>query len=258
MIIAITGRDGVGKSTFAACLGHMVAQHKTTVVVDTDLWQPTLPAHYAGPLRNENSLGKYIMAVGPVEVLKFLHQHPDDKYLFYAGTVPEDNYLSCAINDQMRRTTPKIEQMRTQQAVNFIVGCAKEVDNVIIDCSGQHDDYFLEAAFRQADALISLVSPDLMGAYWLQSMECVFAQISRFGFTGQHIVVATKTSQINDINALNTLINPYSINYTLPYGDEVEYMALSRSIKQQPKTKTGKAYFSVVKTILKSLRQNGE
>jgi hypothetical protein len=70
--------------------------------------------------------------------------------------------------------------------------------------------------------------------------------------------VATKTSQINDINALNTLINPYSINYTLPYSDEVEYMALSRSIKQQPKTKTGKAYFSVVKTILKSLRQNGE
>ena len=258
MIIAIMGRDGVGKSTFAASLGHMIAQHKTTAVVDTDLWQPTLPAHYSGPLRNENSLGKYIMAVGPIEVLKFLHQHPDDKYLFYAGMVPEDNYLSCAINAQMRRTTPKIEQMRARQAVNFIAGCAKEVDNVIIDCSSQHDDYFLEAAFTQADSLITLISPDLMGAYWLQSMECVFAQIGKFGFTGQHIVVATKTSEINDINALNTLIAPYAVSYTLPYSDEVEYKALARSMQQQPKTQTGKAYYGMVRTILKSLRQNGE
>jgi cellulose biosynthesis protein BcsQ len=253
MVVGIIGKDGVGKSTFAGCLGHRFSKEKTTLVIDADLMQPTLPARFAGSWRPENSLGKYIAAVGPNEVLGFMHQHPDDKWLFYAGTVPGDNILTYAITDIDRKVTPQIEKMRTQQAQYFLDACAKEVDNVIVDCPVHQDDFFMEAILKRADYLITLIAPELNGAYWMQSMECIFAQMDKLGFNGQHMVIAGNTTSLNDLFTFETLVQPHTIAYSLPYSEEVGYMSAIRELYKPFKTPTGKAYKKTVDAVYKAM-----
>ncbi len=50
MLISIWGRDGVGKSTLADALGGLFSQRGITVVIDTDLTQPTLPVRINGTI----------------------------------------------------------------------------------------------------------------------------------------------------------------------------------------------------------------
>lgn len=254
MIVGIIGKDGVGKSTFAGCLGHRFAKEKTTVVIDADLTQPTLPARIDGSWRSENSLGKYITAIGPNEVLGFMHQHPNDKWLFYAGTVPGDNILTFAIKDTDRKVNLNIERLRSQQAQYFLDACAKEVDNVIVDCPGCQDDVFLEAVLKRADILISLIAPDLTGAYWMQSMECIFSQLDKLGFSGQHMVISSNTTVHNDLFTLNTLIKPHTIAFSLPQSEETGYMSAIRELNMPFRTQTGKVYKKTVDTIFQAIQ----
>jgi cellulose biosynthesis protein BcsQ len=143
--------------------------------------------------------------------------------------------------------------MRTQQAQYFLDACAKEVDNVIIDCPGGQDDVFMEAVFNRADFLISLIAPDLNGVYWMKSMECIFAQMDKLGFGGQHIVVSGNVTGFNDLFTLDTLIEPYSIAYSLPYSEEVGYMSAIRELYKPFRTPTGKVYKNTVNAVYKEM-----
>lgn len=254
MIVGIIGKNGVGKSTFAGCLGHRFSKEKTTIVIDADLTQPTLPARIDGSWRSENSLGKYITAIGQNEVLGFMHQHPNDKWLFYAGTVPGDNILTFAIKDTDRKVNPNIERLRSQQAQYFLDACAKEVNNVIIDCPGCQDDVFLEAVLKRADVLISLIAPDLPGAYWMQSMECIYSQMDKLGFGGKHMVIASNTTVHNDLFTLETLIKPHAIEFSLPQSEEVRYMSAIRELYKPFHTPTGTVYKKTVDVIYQAMR----
>ena len=48
MVIAVWGRDEIGKSTLCDTLGKLFAKKGVTVIIDTDLTQPTLPMRLNG------------------------------------------------------------------------------------------------------------------------------------------------------------------------------------------------------------------
>jgi len=161
MIIAIWGRDGAGKSTLADALGRLFSKRGVTAIIDTDLTQPTLPMRLNGQrIGLDTSLGKAISGVGTDDVAKFLHQHPKNKRLFYAGLTDMDEYLSYEMGLEA-----------TDAARDFVERCATLADTVILDLSGQRTDPFVPAALSIADKTIVPITPDVQGVCWMNSVK---------------------------------------------------------------------------------------
>lgn len=161
MIIAIWGRDGTGKSTLADSLGLLFSKHGVTAIIDTDLTQPTLPMRVNGrKIDADTSLGKAISGIDTDDAAKYLHQHPKDKQLFYAGLTDRDEYLSYELGLDT-----------TDAARDFMERCAALADTVILDLSGQRTDPFAPAALSGADKIIALVTPDVNGVCWIAAVK---------------------------------------------------------------------------------------
>lgn len=161
MLIAIWGRDGIGKSTLSDALGVLIAKQGITAIIDTDLTQPTLPMRVNGQkFSADTSLGKAISGIGISDAACYLHQHPKHKTLFYAGLTDRDEYLSYELGlDADNAAQDLIEQ------------CAELADTIILDISGQRTDPFLPGALIHADKVIVLVTPDIQGTCWLNAVK---------------------------------------------------------------------------------------
>ncbi len=161
MIIAIWGRDGTGKSTLADALGMLFIKQGVTAIIDTDLAQPTLPTRVNGKRCSADaSLGKALSGVGTEDVAKYLHQHPKNKRLFYAGLTDRDEYLSYE------------HGLETADAAKtFMERCAVLADTVILDLSGQRTDPFVPAALTSADKIIVPITPNVQGICWLEAVK---------------------------------------------------------------------------------------
>lgn len=161
MIIAIWGRDGTGKSTLADALGQLFAKRCVTTIIDTDLTQPTLPMRLNGQrIGLDTSLGKAISGVGMDDAAKFLHQHPKNKRLFYAGLTDMDEYLSYELGLET-----------TDAAKDFMERCAALTDTLILDLSGQRTDPFVPSALSIADKIIVPITPDVQGVCWMNAVK---------------------------------------------------------------------------------------
>jgi MinD-like ATPase involved in chromosome partitioning or flagellar assembly len=161
MILAIWGRDGTGKSTLADALGRLSAQKDVTAIIDTDLTQPTLPVRVNGKKLNADaSLGKAISGMGADDAAKYLHQHPQNKRLFYAGLTVHDEYLSYE---------PGLDA--SDVARDFVERCAALAHTVILDLSGQRTDPFVPAALSGADKIIIPITPDVRGVCWYNAVK---------------------------------------------------------------------------------------
>ena len=161
MLIAIWGRDGIGKSMLCDALGVLFAKQGVTAVIDTDLTQPTLPMRVNGKhFDADTSLGKAISGIGTGDVSRYLHQHPKQKSLFYVGMTDRDEYLSYEIGLEA-----------DDIAQDFIEQCAELADTVILDLSGQRSDPFIPCALVHADKVITLLTPDVQGICWFSAIK---------------------------------------------------------------------------------------
>lgn len=161
MILAIWGRDGTGKSTLANALGRLFAKKDVTAIIDTDLTQPTLPARMNGQkFNNDVSLGKAVSGIGADDAAKYLHQHPQNKRLFYAGLTAHDEYLSYELGLDA-----------SDVARDFVERCAALADTVILDLSGQRTDPFVPVALSSADKIIIPITPDVQGVCWFNAVK---------------------------------------------------------------------------------------
>ena len=160
MVIAVWGRDGIGKSVLCDTLGILFAKKGVTVIIDTDLTQPTLPVRLNGTkIDSGASLGKAI-GMGTQDVAFYLHQLPNLKTLFYAGLTDQDEYLSYELGLEADNA-----------AQDFVERCTELADTVILDLSGQRSDPFLPAALINTDKVIALFTPDVQGICWFNSIK---------------------------------------------------------------------------------------
>lgn len=160
MIIAVWGRDGIGKSGLCDEIGRLFAKKGVTAIIDTDLTQPTLPVRLNGAKIDSNaSLGKAI-GMGTSDAALYLHQHPKQKTLFYAGLTDQDEYMSYELGLEADHA-----------AQDFVERCTELADTVILDLSGQRSDSFLPAALIHADKVITLFTPNVQGICWFNSIK---------------------------------------------------------------------------------------
>jgi hypothetical protein len=161
MLIAVWGRDGTGKSTLADGFAVLLSENGLTVVVDTDLTQPTLPARLPGAaIPPGESLGKAISGTGAPEISRYLHRHTKRKALFFAGLADGDEYLSYELGLDA-----------SEAAGGFVGKCIGAADHVILDCSGQRTDPFMPYALAKADAVVIPMTPDIQGVCWWLSVK---------------------------------------------------------------------------------------
>ncbi len=167
MVIAVWGRDGIGKSALCDTLGILFSRQGVTAVIDTDLTQPTLPARLNGiKIDADASLGKAVDMYA-MEATPYLHQHPKLKTLFYAGLTEKDEYLSYEMG---------LEEDGAAQ--DFTEQCTEMADIVILDLSGQRSDPFLPGTLIHADRVIALFTPDVQGICWYNSVRPLLATMN--------------------------------------------------------------------------------
>lgn len=185
MVIAIWGRDGSGKSTLSDTLGVSLSKRGICIVIDTDLTQPTLPVRCPGvPLKEKKSLGHALAGAVVTDIRPYLCQHMEHMGLFYAGLLPDDDYLSFELGLGAENA-----------ARNFVARCAEQADVVILDVSGQRTDPFLPAAL-DADKLILPVVPDVQGLCWYLSVKPL---LERMGVMERILPVAFMVRAEQDI-----------------------------------------------------------
>jgi len=205
MLIAVWGRDGIGKSALCDTLGILFARQGVTAVIDTDLTQPTLPARLNGkPFDADASLGKAI-GMGAMDAAPYLHQHPKLKTLFYAGLTDHDGYLSYELG------------LETDDAAqDFVERCAELADTVILDLSGQRSDPFLPGALIHADRVIALLTPDVQGICWYGSVKPLFVTMSA---QERVLPVAAMAGRQHDLSAVENAADT-KLAAALPYVRE--------------------------------------
>lgn len=168
MLITIWGRDGNGKSTLADYLGSLLARKNLAAVIDTDLTQPTLPIRLSGTrFVRENSMGRAVAGTGTIEVKRYLHQHPRQEGLFFAGLLNGDDYMAYEIG------------LDAEPAASlFVKNCLAVVDHVVLDCSGQRTDPFVPVGLKESDRILILLTPDLQGICWWKAVEPLLRQMN--------------------------------------------------------------------------------
>ena len=162
MILAIWGRDGTGKSTLANALGRLFAKKDVTVIIDTDLTQPTLPARMNGQrFNNDVSLGKAVSGIGADDAAKYLHQHPQNKRLFYAGLIDHDEYLSYELGLDA-----------SDVARDFVEHCTRRLRiRSSSICQDSEQTPSVPAALSSADKIIIPITLDVQGVCWFSAVK---------------------------------------------------------------------------------------
>jgi len=212
MVIAVWGRDGIGKSTLCDTLGKLFAKKGVTVIIDTDLTKPTLPMWLNGvKVDADASLGKAI-GIGTMDAAPYLHQHPKIKTLFYAGLSDHDEYLSYELG---------LESDNAAQ--DFVELCEELADIVILDLSGQRSDPFLPGALIHADKVIVLFAPDVQGICWFNSVKQL---IGTMNAQERILPVAVKLYKQHDLSAVEKATDTKHV-VAMPYVREVQQCSIS-------------------------------
>jgi CO dehydrogenase nickel-insertion accessory protein CooC1 len=240
MLIAIWGRDGIGKSTLADALGILFAKKNVTAVIDTDLTQPTLPARINGTSVNaEESLGKAVSGIGTGDATTYLHQHPKHKNLFYAGLMDRDEYMSYEIGLEA--------DVRAQEFTHQCVGLA---NTVILDISGQRTDPFIPCALINADTVILFVSPDVQGICWFNAVKPL---IEGMNVQVRVLPIAAMADRHHDLHAIEKTAD-MRFTAALPFVKEFQQMRDTGASPLDGTTPAAFRYMRQVKQIFSLLK----
>jgi hypothetical protein len=205
--------SGWRKSTLCDTLGKLFAKKGVTVIIDSDLTQPTLPMWLNGvKVGADASLGKAI-GIGAMDAAPYLHQHPKIKTLFYAGLTDKDEYLSYELGLEADNS-----------AQDFVERCGELADTVILDLSGQRSDPFLPGAFIHSDKVITLFTPDVQGICWFNSVKALVSTMN----AQEHILpVAAMVDRHHDIPAVEKATDT-KLTAALPYVRELRQDDISK------------------------------
>lgn len=241
MIIAIWGRDGTGKSTLSNALGTLLAKRGITIVIDTDLTQPTLPIRINGRhFDGDSSLGRAISGIGTNDVTPYLHQHPKQESLFFVGLTDRDEFLSYEFGLE----TDNVAQ-------NFIERCAELGDWVILDISGQRTDPFLPGALIHAHKVIIPVTPDVQGVCWVNAVKPLLENMNA---QGRVLSIATLVSRYHDTKAVENLAD-LRFAVSLPFVTEFRQMSDIGIMPMEGTTPAAWRYLKQVKKLWEVLKE---
>ena len=239
MIIAVWGKDGIGKSTLCSALGSLFAKQQITIVIDTDLTQPTLPVHINGkPCNGDSSLGRAISGIGTNDATPYLHQHPKQESLFYAGLTHKNDYLSYEFGLEADGI-----------AQDFIEQCEDLADWVILDISGQRTDPFLPGALIHAHTVIIPFTPDVQGVCWFNAIKPLLENMNA---QGRVLPVAALVNRYHDIQAVEDLADLHFASY-LPFVTELRQVPEIKPIEGT--TPTALRYIKQVKKLHGMLKE---
>lgn len=243
MLISIWGRDGSGKSTLADYLGSQISKKSLAAVIDTDLTQPTLPIRLPGfRFVKDNSLGRAIAGAGTIEIKRYLHQDPKNDGLFYAGLLNGDDYLAYEIG------------LEAESAAGlFSKNCSAIVDHVILDCSGQRTDPFVPLALKNSEHILILITPDLQGICWWQSVEPLLKQLNVL--TKVHLVLSPVHRHHQERWIQESL--GIKIAAALPLADELNILRCSGQNPSEAITRSGRSWCRSATDVLGRLCQTG-
>jgi MinD-like ATPase involved in chromosome partitioning or flagellar assembly len=214
MVIAVWGRDGIGKSTLCEALGTLFAKQGVTVIIDTDLTQPTLPVRLNGvKIDAAASLGKAI-GMGTLDAAPYLHQLSKLKTLFYAGLTDHDEYLSYELGLEADNA-----------AQDFVERCIELADTVILDLSGQRSDPFLPGALIHADKVIALFTPDVQGISWFNGIKPLSSTMNA---QERILPVMAMTDRQHDMSCVEKAVD-IKVAAALPYVREFRQECISNS-----------------------------
>ena len=205
MILAIWGKDGIGKSTLAHKLGAFFAAHELTGVVNTDLTMPTLPLWMPKAVSNSGSLGRFITGTGTSEIRPYLHHHPQQEGLFYSGLSYEDDFLTYEVGLEA-----------DEAARRFINQCTHVLDHVILDLSGQRNDPFLLPALQMSDRVLVCMTADLSGLCWFNAISPLLHHLS---VDGRVVPIAMQVQKGQDPAAIERSANLH-FHWVLPFVRE--------------------------------------
>ena len=241
MIIAIWGRDGTGKSTLCNALGTMFAKRGITIVIDTDLTQPTLPVRINGKhFDGDSSLGRAISGIGTNDATPYLHQHPKQESLFYAGLTDRDEFLSYEFGLEADGV-----------AQNFIERCAELGDWVILDISGQRTDPFLPCALIHAHKVIIPVTPDVQGVCWFNAVKPLLKNMNA---QERVLPIAALVSRYHDTEAVEHLVD-LRFTVSLPFVTEFRQMPDIGILPMEGTTRAALRYLKQAKKLWDVLKE---
>jgi len=243
MMIAIWGRDGIGKSTLCDALGSLFSKRGIAVIIDTDLTQPTLPMRANGNIfSTDTSLGKAISGIGIGDASRYLHQHPKHKTLFYAGLTDSDEYLSYELGLDADNA-----------AQDFIEQCAELADTIILDISGQRTDPFLPGALIHADKVIVLVTPDIQGVCWFNAVKPLLESMNA---QGRVLPVATMVEH----QAIEAVVKAADLQFAaeLPFVKEFRRMRDTGVFPLNGSTPAAMRYIKQAQKVYGMLKEAGE
>jgi len=243
MLITIWGRDGSGKSTLADHLGGLLARDSLAAVIDTDLTQPTLPVRLSGiNFKRDRSLGRAISGTGAVEAKTYLHQHPDISGLFFAGLQSCDDYLSYEIG------------LEAELAADlFICKCQDAVDHVILDCSGQRTDPFVPIGLQSSALVLILLTPDLQGICWWQSVEPLLRQLN---IADKVRIILSPVHKFHQANWIAEGIKS-EIHCVLPFAPELQQLRCSASSSNHAVSRGARYWLKAVNQIFREVIPTG-
>lgn len=231
MVISIMGRDGTGKSNLAAALARLFAEKSLTGVINTDLTMPTtiIPS-------GDVSLGNYLFSGGRHDLTSYLHQDMRTPTLFWAGTAAEDDIYSF-------ETYLSYHEV----ADSFIASCIEDLDNVIIDLSGQRVDPFLHSALVRANYIIVLATCDPQGVNYLHSIKRLLKD-AKHGSANRIKLVAAMVMPYQDTAEFEK-VTGHRLSASLPHTEDIIYANTLAQPFLSAKTKSGQQWQSAVKAI---------
>ncbi|MEA4890786.1 MAG: hypothetical protein VB070_15115 [Clostridiaceae bacterium] len=243
MLISIWGRDGSGKSTLADYLGSQISKTSLAAVIDTDLTQPTLPVRLPGVrFVKEKSLGRAISGAGTQEIKRYLHQDPKNAGLFYAGLLNGDDYLAYEIG------------LEAETAADlFVKNCSTTVDHVILDCSGQRTDPFVPLALKDSDHILILLTPDLQGICWWQSVEPLLKQLNALS---KIQLVLSPVQRHHQESWIQESLSS-KVAAALPFDDELNILRCSGQNSGEAIMRSGRAWCRVATELLDRMCHTG-
>ena len=236
MVISIIGRDGTGKTSLAKALGQLFSNDGLTAVVNTDLTMPTTIVD-----SGDVSLGNYLFSGGRHEATAYLHQDEQVNTLFYSGTTADDDMYSFEMYLNYH-----------EKADDFLQACADDVDNIIVDVSGQRVDPFLRPALFRSNFIIVLCTCDREGVNYLHSIGRPLHD-ARQDSPGSVIFVPSKVMPYQDVSAFQSITGCQQ-TCVLPYNEDIIYANSSYTLFQSASTKQGRKWLEAVKTLYKYLK----
>lgn len=244
MLISIWGRDGCGKSTLADYIGQYLSKKDITVLIDTDLTQPTLPMRLPGlSFRKDSSLGKAIAGTGTTEIRPYLFHHLRQEGLFIAGLTYGDDCMSYELGLETEAT-----------ARLFVKNCQEQFDQVILDCSGQRTDPFLPAALQLSDKIILMLMPEPQGILWWQSAKPLLEKLNvmdKIELIMSPIQPHHEIRQLGKDSGLN-------IKVALPFAPELNHLRCSGHTIDDLVTRQGRSWQSTVRQLVSDLNRRGD